>query len=201
MAVKKGVCHMAGSHLLDTEDGSYNIRYLEKYLPDMDVRLVNLVFRDQGFIVPKGNPKKINGIEDICREDIRFIRRKKDKIDFFANSIGLKVYPGTRLEKQVKAKKLMADDFSWARYNPPLKNLMFLEPADVFILEQKQLSYLKLFWIGVQLHLQRTNLSPGFMAKMMWNNLKSIIDMLVCQVRYYRHNAARKLGRFYNPKV
>jgi len=76
MAVKKGVCHMAGSHLLDTEDGSYNIQYLKKYLPDMDVRLVNLVFRDQGFIVPKGNPKQINGIDDICREDIRFINRQ-----------------------------------------------------------------------------------------------------------------------------
>ncbi|MFC1877653.1 molybdopterin biosynthesis protein [Thermodesulfobacteriota bacterium] len=76
MAVKKGVCHMAGSHLLDTEDGSYNIRYLKKYLPDIDVRLVNLVFRDQGFIVPKGNPKQIHGIEDICREDIRFINRQ-----------------------------------------------------------------------------------------------------------------------------
>jgi putative molybdopterin biosynthesis protein len=76
IAVKKGVCHMAGSHLLDTEDGSYNIRYLKKYLPDIDVRLVNLVFRDQGFIVPKGNPKHINGIQDICREDVRFINRQ-----------------------------------------------------------------------------------------------------------------------------
>ncbi len=76
MAIKKGVCHMAGSHLLDTEDGSYNIRYLKKHLPDMDVKLINLVFRDQGFIVPKGNPKGINGIEDICREDLRFINRQ-----------------------------------------------------------------------------------------------------------------------------
>ena len=76
MAVKKGVCHMAGSHLLDTEDGSYNIQYLKKYLPDIDVRLVNLVFRDQGFMVTKGNPKQINGIEDICRKDVRFINRQ-----------------------------------------------------------------------------------------------------------------------------
>jgi len=76
MAVKKGVCHMAGSHLLDTEDGSYNISYLKKYLPEKDLRLVNLVFRDQGFIVPKRNPKNINGIEDLCREDIRFINRQ-----------------------------------------------------------------------------------------------------------------------------
>jgi putative molybdopterin biosynthesis protein len=76
MAIKKGVCHMAGSHLLDTEDGSYNISYLKKYLSEMDVRLVNLVFRDQGFIVPKGNPKHIQGIEDIIRKDIRFINRQ-----------------------------------------------------------------------------------------------------------------------------
>jgi len=76
MAVKKGVCHMAGSHLLDTEDGSYNISYLKKYLPEKDLRLVNLVFRDQGFIVPKGNPKDIKGIEDLYRKDIRFINRQ-----------------------------------------------------------------------------------------------------------------------------
>ena len=76
MAVKKGVCHMAGSHLLDTEDGSYNIRYLEKYLRGIDVRLINLVFREQGFILPKGNPKQISGFEDICREDVRFINRQ-----------------------------------------------------------------------------------------------------------------------------
>jgi len=43
MAVKRGACHVAGSHLLDTKDGSYNISYLLKYLPNVDVRLVNLV--------------------------------------------------------------------------------------------------------------------------------------------------------------
>ena len=76
MAVKKGVCHLAGSHLLDVQDGTYNITYIKKYLPHMDVRLVNLVFRDQGFIVPKGNPKQVKSIEDLCRSDIRFINRQ-----------------------------------------------------------------------------------------------------------------------------
>jgi len=76
MAVKKGVCHLAGSHLLDTQDGTYNISYIKKYLSHMDIRLVNLVFRDQGFIVPKGNPKQVKGIEDLCRSDIRFINRQ-----------------------------------------------------------------------------------------------------------------------------
>ncbi|MFH0726268.1 MAG: molybdopterin biosynthesis protein [Pseudomonadota bacterium] len=76
MAVKKGGCHLAGTHLLDTTDGSYNVSYIKKYLPDMPVRLIQLVFRDQGLIVPRGNPKGILGIEDLCREDIRFINRQ-----------------------------------------------------------------------------------------------------------------------------
>lgn len=76
MAVKKGVCHLAGSHLLDTQDGTYNISYIKKYLPHEDVRLVNLVLRDQGFIVPKGNPKQVRNVEDLCRSDICFINRQ-----------------------------------------------------------------------------------------------------------------------------
>ncbi|MDM8524730.1 molybdopterin biosynthesis protein [Desulfococcaceae bacterium HSG8] len=76
MAIRRGVCHMAGSHLLDTEDGSYNISYIRRYLPGARVKLVNLVFRDQGLIIPPGNPKGIKSIEDIAREDIRFINRQ-----------------------------------------------------------------------------------------------------------------------------
>jgi len=76
MAIKKGGCHLAGSHLLDTQDGSYNISYVKKYLPDIQVKLVNLVLRDQGLILPPGNPKAIQGIEDLGRKDITFLNRQ-----------------------------------------------------------------------------------------------------------------------------
>ncbi|HAO22444.1 MAG TPA: molybdopterin biosynthesis protein, partial [Desulfobacteraceae bacterium] len=76
MAIKKGACHLAGSHLLDAEDGSYNVSYIKKYLSDTPVKLVHLVYRDQGFMVLPGNPKNIKGIEDLAREDIRFINRQ-----------------------------------------------------------------------------------------------------------------------------
>ena len=76
MAIKKGVCHLAGAHLLDTQDGSYNVSYIKKLLPDISVKLVHLVLRDQGLIVKRGNPKKIQGIEDLAREDISFINRQ-----------------------------------------------------------------------------------------------------------------------------
>jgi molybdopterin molybdotransferase/putative molybdopterin biosynthesis protein len=76
MAVKNGRCHLAGSHLLDPEDGSYNTSYLEKHLPDVPVKLVPLVLREQGLMVVKGNPKEIGGFEDLTRDDITFINRQ-----------------------------------------------------------------------------------------------------------------------------
>jgi len=76
MAVKRGACHIAGSHLLDTENGTYNVSYLDKYMPGRNVRLVNLVMRDQGLIVPRGNAKGISSIEDLARDDLAFINRQ-----------------------------------------------------------------------------------------------------------------------------
>jgi putative molybdopterin biosynthesis protein len=76
MAIKRGVCHLAGSHLLNTEDGSYNLSDIRKFLPDIPVKRVQLVFRDQGFMVSRGNPKGIKGVEDLVRKDIRFVNRQ-----------------------------------------------------------------------------------------------------------------------------
>ncbi|BBO84855.1 molybdopterin biosynthesis protein [Desulfosarcina ovata subsp. sediminis] len=94
MAVKRGVCHLAGAHLLDTETGLYNLAYIRRYLPDTPVRLVNLVMRDQGLIIPKGNPKGIQGIEDLGRDDITFINRQGGSgtrilLDYRLGQIGL----------------------------------------------------------------------------------------------------------------
>lgn len=76
MAIKKGACHMAGAHLLDPEDGSYNLSYIKKYLPDEKLWVINLVMRDQGLIVLKGNPKNILAIEDLKNRDLSFINRQ-----------------------------------------------------------------------------------------------------------------------------
>ncbi len=76
MALKQGMCHLAGSHLLDPMDGSYNTSYIRKHLAGRDIRAVTLVHREQGFIVPKGNPKNIASIHDLFGEGIRFINRQ-----------------------------------------------------------------------------------------------------------------------------
>ena len=94
MALKKGLCHLAGSHLLDETDGSYNLSYIRKYLSDKKVTVVNLVMRDQGLIVPRGNPKNIHGIEDLVRPKIRFINRQAGSgtrilLDYKLKELGL----------------------------------------------------------------------------------------------------------------
>ncbi len=76
MALKRGEAHMAGTHLLDEETGEYNIAFIKRLLPDKKIILVNLVYREQGLLVPKGNPKGIKGFEDLRREDVTFINRQ-----------------------------------------------------------------------------------------------------------------------------
>ncbi len=76
LALKKGTAHMAGSHLLDTQTGGYNISYIHKYLKDFPVHVFNLVLREQGIIIQKGNPKGVKGIEDLIRDGITFVNRQ-----------------------------------------------------------------------------------------------------------------------------
>jgi putative molybdopterin biosynthesis protein len=95
MAIKKGTCHMAGAHLLDPDDGSYNLSYIRRYLPGESVRVVNLVMREQGLMVPRGNPRKIQGVEDLKAKDLTFINRQAGSgtrilFDYKLAELGLK---------------------------------------------------------------------------------------------------------------
>jgi putative molybdopterin biosynthesis protein len=76
LALKRGEAHLAGTHLLDEKTGEYNVSYIQKHVDGKKVVLVNLVFRTQGFIVPKGNPKGIKGFEDLRRPDVVFVNRQ-----------------------------------------------------------------------------------------------------------------------------
>ncbi len=77
MALKRGEAHLAGAHLLDEKTGEYNISYIKKYLADKKMAVINLVYRRQGLFVKKGNPKKIESIRDLQREDIVFMNRQR----------------------------------------------------------------------------------------------------------------------------
>jgi putative molybdopterin biosynthesis protein len=76
-ALRDGLCHLAGSHLLDPETGEYTLPYLERLLPGRDVAVVRLVHRDQGLIVAPGNPTSTTGIEDVARRGLRYVNRQR----------------------------------------------------------------------------------------------------------------------------
>lgn len=77
IALRRGEAHLAGSHLLNPETGEYNISYIRQYMPDVPVKVVALVGRDQGLIVKHGNPKGVKSLTDLSRSEVRFVNRQR----------------------------------------------------------------------------------------------------------------------------
>ncbi len=79
IALRRKEAHFGGSHLLDCDDGSYNISYIQKYLLDFGVQvaLINWVYRDQGLIIKPGNPKDIHSLSDLKRDNVQFVNRQR----------------------------------------------------------------------------------------------------------------------------
>jgi len=77
VALRDGLCHIAGSHLLDPGTGGYTLPYVDRILAGHDVSVVRLVHRDQGLIVAPGNPLGLNGIDDLTRSGVRYVNRQR----------------------------------------------------------------------------------------------------------------------------
>jgi putative molybdopterin biosynthesis protein len=77
MALRQGRSHLGGSHLFDEETDTYNVPYIQRHLPGLPLKLINLAWRQQGLMVLPGNPKNIRSIPDLTREGVRFINRQR----------------------------------------------------------------------------------------------------------------------------
>ncbi|MCP1662206.1 MAG: molybdopterin biosynthesis protein [Methanocalculus sp. MSAO_Arc1] len=69
LALKRRHCHCAPMHLL-ADDGTYNIRYLERYMPGEAVTLVCVAEREQGIVSRDGIT-----FDDLA--DVSFVNRQK----------------------------------------------------------------------------------------------------------------------------
>ena len=76
IALENGYTDIAWSHLLDPESGEYNIPYLERLAPSVKSVVVNLFFRELGFVIARGNPHGIREFIDLAGDGIRFINRQ-----------------------------------------------------------------------------------------------------------------------------
>lgn len=72
----QGQAQIATAHMWDPETDTYNLPYVSKVLPGLNIAVFHLACRKQGFYVPTGNPLKIKSFEDLRRPGLRFVNRE-----------------------------------------------------------------------------------------------------------------------------
>ena len=73
-ALRRNLCHVATSHLLQENDDNYNFDFLKRRFDRMPV-VVNFCKRDQGILLLKDNPRQITSVRDLGKSGIRIVNR------------------------------------------------------------------------------------------------------------------------------
>lgn len=74
--LKKGVIHIAGTHILDETTGESNIPKIKKLFGKDSIAVFSFAQLEEGIVVAPGNPKGIRGIEDLVRPDVSISNRE-----------------------------------------------------------------------------------------------------------------------------
>jgi putative molybdopterin biosynthesis protein len=99
-ALAEGKAEIAGCHLWDPETGQYNTPYVKRLLPGRKVALIRIGERNLGLVTAAGNPKRIKGLADLARPDVRFVNRQRGS--------GTRVW----LDAQLSALGISGDDIA-----------------------------------------------------------------------------------------
>jgi molybdate transport repressor ModE-like protein len=75
-SLSRGDCELAGFHVPIGELGITLWEHYEKWLRPRQQRLVRLVTRTQGLIVPRGNPRRVASLTDLRQPGLRFVNRQ-----------------------------------------------------------------------------------------------------------------------------
>ncbi len=91
-AVKRGEADLGGVHLLDEPTGEYNIPFYHRLGLREKAVLVKGYVREQGFLLPRGNPKGIQGFDDLLKRELSLINRNRGSgtrilVDFYLSKI------------------------------------------------------------------------------------------------------------------
>lgn len=73
-ALRRGLCHMASSHLLQPNGQEYNFEFVYQEFERAPV-VVNFCRREQGVILGRDNPQGIRAVADLARPGIRIVNR------------------------------------------------------------------------------------------------------------------------------
>ncbi|HPJ67584.1 MAG TPA: helix-turn-helix transcriptional regulator [Desulfobacteraceae bacterium] len=73
-ALRRNLCHVAASHLMQGDEKEYNFGVAKEELEQVP-GVVNFCQREQGIIIPKDNPKHIESVADLGKPDIKVVNR------------------------------------------------------------------------------------------------------------------------------
>ncbi|MFC1841158.1 substrate-binding domain-containing protein [Thermodesulfobacteriota bacterium] len=73
-ALKRNLCHVSSSHLLQEDETEYNFDFAHEELGQVPA-VVNFCRREQGILIQKGNPRGISSVEDFTKEGIKIVNR------------------------------------------------------------------------------------------------------------------------------
>jgi excisionase family DNA binding protein len=73
-ALRRNMCHIASSHLLQENGADYNFEFANREFNQVPV-IVNFCRREQGFLLQKGNPVNIRSIADLRKPGLRMVNR------------------------------------------------------------------------------------------------------------------------------
>jgi len=91
VALRQGVGHIAGVHLLDPSSGEYNLPYVRHFFPDRHMKVVTLTHRQQGLISSQGHPHQMRDLQDLIRAGVKFVNRNRGS--------GTRIWLDQQLEK------------------------------------------------------------------------------------------------------
>lgn len=74
--LSRGHVHVAGAHLYDEDAREFNVPFVQRRLPGRSMLVFNLARWEAGLVVAPGNPRRIRGVRDLVRRDVRFARRQ-----------------------------------------------------------------------------------------------------------------------------
>ena len=73
-AMRRNLCHMASSHLLQADEEDYNFDFALEELSELPA-VVNFCRREQGLLTAKHNPKRIQSVSDLEKPGVRMVNR------------------------------------------------------------------------------------------------------------------------------
>ena len=76
MALARDEADLAGTHLWDEVNDTYNLPFARRLLPGRRAVLVTLVRRSLGLILPSGNPQGVRDLSDLARPEVRLVNRQ-----------------------------------------------------------------------------------------------------------------------------